>query len=386
MNASFATMRAQVLRATTPEAVFGDLGDDPDGQHDKGHTLYRTFAKAMHPDHVPPEDRDEAGQIFARLNALWDEAEKRIKAGLYGTKKPAPKPIIITTKTATIEVGNALPAGEVADSFEVRITEAGKPTTDGIMKVARYAADNDLIENEARTLKHLLKASSPADEKLLSTFRPYFPSFLTSLRIDDGSGIQRAANLFRASPGYLSLETIRRDHPAAIDTGHMGWMLNRIFEGLTYLHGKGVVHGAINPAHLLYNPVSHGLIFVGFGASVVDPVGNGRKVGLVSSTYRDFTAPEILAKQEPGPAADFYGAARSMLFALTGKTDGVQPKLPKSIAGFLKACLLASPRQRLHDARTARREFGDVLEAIFGPPTYRRLDLSPRTSKENSHG
>lgn len=393
MNAAFAAMRAQVLSATTPEAVFGDLGDDPGDQHSKGHTLYRRFAKALHPDRMLPEDREEAGQIFARLNALWDEAEKRIKAGTYA--KPAP--ITITTKTATIEVGRSLPAGEIADFFEVRITESGKPATDGILKVARHAADNDLIENEARTLKYLLEAASPEDEKLLSTFRPYFPSFLTSIRIDDGSGhacpgVQRAANVFKASPGYFSLETIVRDHPGAIDPGHMGWMLNRIFESLTYLHGKGVVHGAINPAHLLYNPVSHGLIFTGFGASVIDPVNSDRKVGLVSSAYRDFTAPEILAKQEPGPAADFYGAARSMLFALTGKTDGMMPfngnlpRLPKSIAGFLKACLLASPRQRLHDAKSARREFGDVLEAIFGPPTYRRLDLSPHILKENSNG
>lgn len=393
MNAAFATIRAQIMCATTPEGIFGDLGDDPVGQHDKGHTLFRSFAKALHPDKVPPEQRDEAGELFARINGLWQEADKRIKAGIYGTRKTAKAPVTLTTKNAVIEIGNPFPPGEIADFFQVRITETGKPPVDGILKVARHPADNDLIENEARTLKHLLKAESDADKALLPTFLPYFPSFSTSVRIDDGSGVQRAANVFRAPPktkGYLSLETIRREFPHAIDLGHMGWMLNRIFEGLTYLHGKGVVHGAINPAHLLYNPVNHGLIFVGFGASVItgpDSFGD-RKVGLVSTAYRDFTAPEILAKQEPGPAADFYGAARSMIFALTGRTDGIlPPKTPKSITGFLKACLLASPRQRLHDAKTARREFQDVLEAIFGPPTYRRLEAGfPHHEKENPHG
>ncbi len=365
-------LRTRIFAAATPEALFGPLtGTDPGAQRAAGLKVFHQLAKATHPDLFPVIEREIAQEMFQRVTDFWAEAEARIAAGLYGTAAATSKPVVITTKSWSFEIGAPLAGGEIANLFRVTATPVGAPACPAILKIARRATDNDLIRNEATVLKRLARIESDADHH----FQGYLPELIAHLKIDDGSGPARATNAFRPADTYLSLEEICTHYPEGLDLRHVGWMWNRVLEALTFVHGKGIVHGAITPAHLLYNPISHGLILVGWSAAVADFVDGTDHIRIVSRTYRDFYAPEVFDKAPAGPATDLYMAARAMLFALAPeRRDGAIPTdLPRALAGFLRASLLKLPSRRIQDALAARRDLGDILETIYGPPAYRPL-------------
>lgn len=137
-------------------------------------------------------------------------------------------------------------------------------------------------------------------------------------------------------------------------------------DALAHMHARGSVHGKVAPRFV-----------------TVDEDGNGQLINLVKSAdlaagvwplrpvvlgLSPFSAPEEFQGERPGPAADVYGLAGTVLFWLTGRwprggsdesdaldrarggrpvdTSGLRQDLPASLAAALRAALEPDPLRR----------------------------------------
>ena len=318
------------------------LLDRPELFADDGAPLYRSLAKALHPDRVPHERVAEATAAFARLSALWTAAQG----------------VTITSRTGSYRVGDPVGSDGLADYFE---------TGDVVLKVARHPTDNDLFAREARVVRQVWRRSP-------QKFKPYVPKLHDSFVYRDASsGVDRAVNVFRAVPGLVSLAHL----PSPVDGRDAAWMWRRLLVALGVAHRAGVIHGAVVPDHVLIEPAEHGLVLINWcyasaepsaGPDGPAPQASRNTVPALVRRYRDWYAPEIASRVPPTPGSDIYLATRCMV-ALMGD------RVPEALARFARGCLAASPAARPDDAWQLLAELDDVLGHIYGPRRFRPFAL-----------
>lgn len=123
-----------------------------------------------------------------------------------------------------------------------------------------------------------------------------------------------SAYLVLAFPKTPTLEQTRKDlgHPPA-----EAWLRERllapVLSALEQLHGAGIVHGDLQPAHVLMLPDERTVL--------LDPVSDGRvprDPADLDPSAQPYAAPEAAEAGCAGPAADVYGLAALTCFAITG--------------------------------------------------------------------
>ena len=365
-----ATMSSTIMDATCPEDLFGDLPGRKSEQLEGVKRRYREMARLAHPDFADPENKASAEDAFAQLPKIRDAAEKAIKAGTYGQRKPftpAAAPVVIRSRSRAYIVGDPFASGDLANLYRCT-AEADSDSL--LLKVARNAADNDLIRAEATTLRHLLTPDKPESKG----FFPLLPRLTDSFSFrDSGGGPARQADVFGLLPGFYSLEDVRKAYPGGISTRHMAWIWRQLLLVLGYAHARNVIHGAVLPSHVLIHP-DHDLLLVDWCYSVRD---EGAPIPAVSEHYADWYPPEVLGKQPPSPATDIYMSARCMEY-LMGADDGGYSASPR-LRGFIASCLLKPVSYRPQDAWKLRKDFTTLIEQIWGP--RRRIVLDMPSSK-----
>ena len=282
---------------------------------------YRRLARLTHPDTGPPESA--AASAFAKLSRLWRQhlaAEERHVA-----------------------------RGDIANFYD---------TADGLLKLARDPADNDLLDRESRALA-LLRARG--DKR----FRPYVPRLLARRRQQDPqTGVVRHANILRRLYGSRSLAEVRGAYPGGLDPRDVAWMWRRLLVALGVAHRAGVVHGAVLPEHVLIHPAEHGLVLVDW---CYLSSGAGERVPAVVERYRAWYPPEVLKRQVPGPATDIHLATRCMTYLMADP--------PRPLAAFATGCTLPDPAHRPQDAWRLLGELDGLLGRCQGPRTFRPFTM-----------
>jgi len=117
-------------------------------------------------------------------------------------------------------------------------------------------------------------------------------------------------------------------------------------------HDRGIVHGDVTPANI---------VFAADGRPLLTDFGVARAVGSVQPALEatpGYVAPEVLAGQPVAPAADVYALCRVAATALGG--DGA----PEQLLAAVQSGLADDP----HDRPTARRLASDVLHACAAAP------------------
>ena len=234
-----------------------------------------------------------------------------------------------------------------------------------VFKIVQSAADNDLLENEAKILAKLYPASQ-TDEKY---FR-YLPRLIDSFTFKTKGGSKRQVVVMPKFGEYFSMADVLAAHPAGLDFRDVMWMYRRLIIGLGYVHTQNVVHGAVLPAHVLLHPVDHGGRIIGWSYAVADGKSN---VKAISKPYKHFYAPEILDKKTPTPATDIYMAAKCAIALLGGDpTTGAMPaSVPRPIQNFFTSCIIANPSRRPNDAWELHDDLDEILQKLVGPKSYR---------------
>lgn len=279
---------------------------------------YRRLAQLTHPD-VCPGDR-RAASAFSKLAALWQRHTER--------------------------GGPAIARGDIANLYQVR---------EGVLKLARDPADNDLMRREAIALAHL-------GRQVNSRLRAFFPQLVAARRQrDPHSGVERQASVLGRLDGFLALAEVRAAFPGGVDPRDAAWMWRRLLVAIGTAHRAGIIHGAVLPEHVMIHPAEHGLVLVDWCYSSTGAVG---RIPAIVARYRDWYPGEVLAGHLAGPDVDIWLATRCM-------TDLIGGSMPPPMASFAAGCTLANPRRRPADAWELLAEFDEVLDRLYGPRTFR---------------
>lgn len=337
------TAAQRVLAASGPEELFGAAV--PDGQPSRqARVAFRRLARELHPDH---HDEPDAGRAFAHLTRLWDQHCHR-RSGME-----------FTVAGRGYRVTRLLAEGDLANLYLLR---SNTDDAEAVLKLARDAADGDLIEAEAAALTRL-------DERIDPEYAPYLPRLLgTVTHADTATGSRRAANLLPRLTGFVSLAEVAAAFPDGLDPRDAAWMWRRLLVGLGAAHRAGVVHGAVLPEHVLIHPEQHGLVIVDWCYHARE----GGKVPAMVSRYSHRYPPEIRDGRAAGPGSDIHLATTTM-------TGLIGARLPDRMRRFARGCTPDGLSARPGDAWSLLSEFDELLHELYGPRRFRPFSMPSPT-------
>jgi serine/threonine protein kinase len=320
-----------ISKARTPADLFNGAGS--------ADAIYKGLAKLVHPDKVPGKLKARATEAFTKLNAFHE----------FQVNGAKPKPFV-ATKVGKYIVKAPFTKGDIADLY----LATNGPGSDLIFKIARSERDNDLLEAEAAMLKKIREADKSGEN-----FKHYIPKLVDSFK---ASG--RRVNITDYAEGHISLKEILAAYPDGLDFRHVVWMMNRLLAALGYIHKLGIVHGAVLPEHLLYNPVTHGLILADWCYSV----DLGKPIKAIPAGKKPYYPPEVKAKKPAIAGTDIYLAAETLLRAAE--------KVPRRFKNLLSEwCVAESPKARPQDAWIVQDKWVALAKQEFGEPKYLKLEL-----------
>ncbi len=244
----------------------------------------------------------------------------------------------------------------------------------GMFRIARDPADNDLVKNEAQTLYHLQSARD------YDQFGLFLPSILESFSYQDASASgTRQVNIcglhkdIKKPNELYSFEEVREHYDSGIDPKDMAWMWRRLLYILGFVHSNEVVHGAIVPSHVLIEPKEHKLLLTGWGFSARKP----NRMKALSIRYESWYPPETEDKKPPTPGFDLFLAARCMLYLVGADPlkDLSFSRLNPALQKHFEKCLDENPRKRPQDAWAVLEEFDGIIEDLWGERQFREFSM-----------
>jgi hypothetical protein len=315
----------EITRVTSPRDLFPKDCDPA--------KIFKRLARIVHPDVAPIGMEARSLAAFKKLNELY--------TGF--TRKEAYNPVVI----AGCVVSEPLTKGDICDLY---IAESSKDPN-VILKIVRGPKDNDLMDRERTALEILWKAKP-------ENFRKYLPEFIQGVK---ASG--RRVNILHNELTYLPLREIVDLHSGKLDFRHIVWMVNRALSILGFAHQSGIVHGAILPCHLLYDPKSHGLKLVDWCYSCT----NGQNIPAIVRDYSNNYPPEVKKKRLAGPWTDIYMLMKSI--------EIISGEVPKRFRGLIQWCVTESPASRPADAWMVQDRWVNLAKEEFGEPKFLTLTM-----------
>ena len=385
MLSDLEAVQAVFAKARCPEDVFGALhGDSVAAVHASLKKSYHQIVRVVHPDKYAAEPKAHklATLLFKELTMVWlESAESKVSAKTYGDNaphevakpKPTMSPQVIETPKGKYIVTELLAHGDIADLYRCSYTEAGVEKQ-AVFKIAQSAADNDLLDNEHKTLTAMYAQKQPEEK-----FYRYLPKPRDSFLLRQERTANRRVNVLQLANGYVSLVEVMQAFPSGLDFRDAVWMYKRGLEGLWYVHErKHVVHGAVLPEHVLVHPKRHGAKIVDWCYSVRDWNKTKDHVKAISKARRAYYAPEALVKEPVTPQTDIYMLTKCMVALLGGnvETNEMPGSVPKRFQQFLLSCLIEAQPMRPSDAGTLHQELDELLlRHLVGEPKFRVLEM-----------
>jgi serine/threonine protein kinase len=376
MNNQLQRIASLVERAHRPEDIFGDLGGAPAEMAAALQRAYHQLAKIAHPDAYPDRgDQAAAQSAFARLTEWYHSAQKRLQAGVYGTANPLDNwRVVLHASKRDYVLENEFSEGPIYTSYPASYTQDHQ-TRAALLKITRDPSNNDLAENEARTLQTLMAG------KAVKKFANYLPRLLDSFLYED-DGMFRVVNVFERTPNWHTLGAVRRAYPRGLDPKEVSWIWRRVLVALGFVHLNGQIHGALLPDNIEILPELHGLRLVEWSYAV--PLADQDSATSVCLTaldpaYQDWYPEEVQRGETPLPGTDIDMAARCMIDLLGG--DPVHKTLPASVhpalRAFFKGCTLPGKRSRPQDAWALKNEYEELIRQLWGEQKFHPFVFHP---------
>lgn len=277
---------------------------------------------------------------------------------------PAPRPktpervdFTVTTARASYRADALIARGELTSVFAAH----GPGGDEVALKIASDRADNDLLLNEARVLERLHGAEHGA--------RRHLPRLLDQFKTSDG----RVGNVLDRLDG-MDLTAIRERLPGGVPARHLVWIMRRCLATLGWAHARGVLHGNVDPAHILVRPHDHMVWVVDWCYGVVEPATTGDRFKALNEIY---SPPEVADRKAPVPASDLYALGKTLIFAAGGdpKAKTLPDEVDERFARLLRFLVVESARGRAQDAWQLYLEVDRVREQIWGPHKFEPFDI-----------
>lgn len=348
-----------VKQAQTPEAVFGSLkGSDKESQSHHLNNIYRQMAKVLHPDLYQQDLTAQvlAQEAFPLLSNFYDRAQQRLEKGIYGTDQPdevaTEADFVITTYKQEYHFRSVLAQGDLATIYKGDYVDVNGKVVQIVAKVIDDLGDNDLAQNELKVLRILLAQQTPHLQHL--------PVLLDQFKTTD----RQQGIILKYFNGY-DLTSVRDKYREGVPEKHMVWMLNRLLTIVGYAHSRGVIHGNIEPTHVMIRPKDHNLKLIDWSYAAVNPFQTGDSFKILNEEY---SAPEVAQRKSPIPASDLYSIGKCMIYLLGGDvpTNSLPPQINDRIKRLIKFMVLVSPLQRAQDAWQLRDELRKLIIELWG--------------------
>lgn len=328
---------------SAPEKLFsGDL------EIAKGE--YHILSRRWHPD----RSRESAATaIFQRVTELYRKTRELIEAGRWrgagvlelradgsGTNFIVRR--IEYFKSVTFELGDVF-IGETAAAFSVE---------------RQYA---DLFENAKRRLARF-RFANDAMRKEIGRSLPADPEYFAAR--------ERLIMILPKPPEMVLLADLLEHLKGALDSRHVGWITNRLYNLACYFEYAGIVHQDISPRTVFVSPKSHGAMLLGgwwYARSRGEPIS-----ALPDRTIK-FAPSDVVRHKRADARTDLElirQTGREMLGATAGLRIKASGKIPPGMARRFNGATSGS-------AVTDYELWRNVLETDFGAPRFARLDIEP---------
>jgi hypothetical protein len=270
--------------------------------------------------------------------------------------------LAVTTERATYQVTSTIAHGDLATVYGGHARGSQQPVA---VKLADRASDNDLLQHEVRVLGLLLAEPDPT----AIHFVPPRDQFRTA----DG----RLGTVFDHVDGFDLTgvrDRCRRRGEPGLPAHHVVWLLRRCLAALGAAHKRGILHGNLDPAHILVRPHDHMVWLVDWCWAVVNPATTGQGFGARNAVY---SPPEVGSRGRPTPASDLYALGKCAIHAVGGDPatkalpDGIEPRL----ARLLRYLCVESQGGRPQDAWQLYLQVDKIREQIWGPHEFVPLEL-----------
>jgi predicted Ser/Thr protein kinase len=269
---------------------------------------------------------------------------------------PPPVDFELSTGNGSYHLTTTLARGDLATVYGGVHRSTGR---DVALKLADDPADNDLIQAEVRVLGLLTQPPSPQQKHL--------PEVLDQVRAAD----ERLGTVFERLDG-LDLCTIRERLPDGLPERHLIWILRRTLSVLGLAHSRGILHGNIEPAHIVVRPRDHNVWLVDWCWAIVEPARTGQSFRCLNE---DYSPPEAKERKPPLPSSDLYSLGKAMIYAAGG--DPADKSLPASIdpriQRFLRYFAYESPLGRPQDAWDMYKQVDNLRKEVFGKHEFVEL-------------
>lgn len=286
---------------------------------------------ALHPDIAP--DKDEATRIIAAFSSF-----EEVKPDYISKFR-------IVRHLAKGDLSNILLAsGNISDSLSDHYVIMKKP----LVKAGNHA------KTEYNTITNIREAFSDTDICLRMMPRP--------IKMVEDCTLYDCNNSRNPFKDYISGVDVISKHGDDLDSRHIVWMAKRALSLLGRIHTFGYVHGAITPAHLVFNKVDHGLLCLGWLHSGKA----GDTIKFVPKEYMHYYPDSTKKSKKLTKDLDIYMLARSML-DIGGK------KCHPRIAKFFKSCVDYPPSMRPDSAYVLHDELAETAKSVFGTPKFINL-------------
>lgn len=350
----------KLMQALRPEDIFGlpPQGIDARAHFDDRH---RALARSIHPDLYRDHDelRGLAQDAAARLEALHREATARRDPN-RDLGHAASATILQASQNRYI-LEEAFARGDFATLYHGRLEGSQGPAGRVVLKIADDPGDNDLLLQESKVARRLQEHPSRQS--------PYLPVLLDTLRTQDN----RLANVLRFCDG-VDLYEVQEKYPQGVPPQHLIWIFRRCLSALGYAHSQGILHGNLEPGHVLVRAQDHAIFLIDWTCAIVEPARTGQGFRFHNATY---SPPEVAARKPPLPSSDLYSLGKTMLF-LAGADmstlecpDTYDPRLARFLRFFVKE----SPLQRAQDAWELFQQLGALRKEIFGQHRFQTFVL-----------
>ncbi|MEL7372421.1 MAG: protein kinase, partial [Myxococcota bacterium] len=143
------------------------------------------------------------------------------------------------------------------------------------------------------------------------------------------------------------------------------WVVRQVAEALIHAHTLGVIHGALDPAHIVMSPT--GDVKIDFGLFVPERVKDPTVTDYVDLRYTRDDGKEQLQNERIDGSQDVYAASAILFELLTGRTVA---ETKQHSVNALSADVPGTLDRLVHEALAApkamsARKFRDGLEQVF---------------------
>jgi serine/threonine protein kinase len=329
-----------------------------------------------------PPAQDLAREIQSRLAELYDaalqsldqspavevEAVEAVEAPAELHDAPASMQASVSRLDAgfSLTIGDrsytlerALAQGDVATLHRGRCTTGPHAGAEVVAKVAQEPADDAFILAEIQALGLLHRGEGAQRNQL--------PAVLDLFHGTDG----RAGVLLSWLDGFNGVD-LRGRFARGVPPEHVIWIGRRLLSAAGYAHSLGVLHGNIEPAHIIVRPRDHHVALIDWCYAIVEPARTHQGFRAYNPQY---SGPEVASKKSPVPASDLFSIGRVLLYLLGGDLEsGDMPDdVDARLQRFVRYLTRTSPLQRAQDAWEMFSELGRLRGQIYGAHRFQEF-------------